>query len=473
MTLDEKYKYLAKNTILFTISSFGSKLLVFLLVPLYTSVLSTAEYGTADFITTTATLLIYTITLNIYDAVMRFAIDQKTNQEVYLRYGLMVLSVSSIILATGLYVCYISGFFRLAGFCYLFLLLQFVSLALNQILGSFLRALDRVKEVAISGVITTVTTVGLNIILLIGCKAGLYGYLISMVSGNIASSLYSIFVMQDRIPMLLRCRDDKKTRLEMRRYSIPLIFNNVAWWMNSSIDKYFIIGILGQSMNGIYAVSQKIPTIMSIIHSIFSQAWNLSAFKEFDKENRDGFFSNAYTIYNALLVIICSGLILINIGLARVLFAKEFFVGWEASSILLLSTVFSSLGGFVGSIFSAVKNTKIYAVSTVSAAVINCVLNATLIPNLGIVGAAIATVISFFFIWAVRLFCTKKYITWRFSLIKDLVAYGLLVIQIVLEHTSGHGYLGQIVVFVAIIVLYHKRVMVIVRMLMEKITGQV
>ena len=65
MNNGSKYGYLAKNTVLFTISSFGSKILVFLLVPLYTSILSTSDYGIADLITTTATLLIYVFTINI------------------------------------------------------------------------------------------------------------------------------------------------------------------------------------------------------------------------------------------------------------------------------------------------------------------------------------------------------------------------------------------------------------------------
>ena len=52
--MKDKLKYLGKNTLLFALSSFSTKILLFLLVPLYTSVLTTAEYGTADLITTTA-----------------------------------------------------------------------------------------------------------------------------------------------------------------------------------------------------------------------------------------------------------------------------------------------------------------------------------------------------------------------------------------------------------------------------------
>ena len=75
--MKDKYKYLGKNTIIFAISSFGTKILSFLLVPLYTAVLTTSEYGVADLITTTATLLVFVLTINIASSVLRFTLDQR------------------------------------------------------------------------------------------------------------------------------------------------------------------------------------------------------------------------------------------------------------------------------------------------------------------------------------------------------------------------------------------------------------
>ena len=70
-----KYRDLSKNTILFTINSFGSKIISFLLVPLYTYVLSTSDYGTADLVTSTVSLLVPVLTLNVQDAVLRFSLE--------------------------------------------------------------------------------------------------------------------------------------------------------------------------------------------------------------------------------------------------------------------------------------------------------------------------------------------------------------------------------------------------------------
>lgn len=104
---------------------------------------------------------------------------------------------------------------------------------------------------------------------------------------------------------------------------------------------------------------------------------------------------------------------------------------------------------FLGSIFSAVKDSKVIASTTVVSAVCNIVLNALLIPKFGALGAAIATVASYMVMWALRLGYAKKYIKMSVSLVKDCIVYVLLIAQVALEHTAGHGYIGQVVFVIA------------------------
>ena len=92
-----KYGYLAKNTIVFTISSFGSNLLTFVMVPFYTNVLSTSEYGTADMITTSSNLLFFAVSICISDAVLRFAIEGENTRYGVFRFGLKVILWGNII----------------------------------------------------------------------------------------------------------------------------------------------------------------------------------------------------------------------------------------------------------------------------------------------------------------------------------------------------------------------------------------
>ena len=91
-----KYSYLIQNTALLTLSSFGSKFLSFFLVPLYTNVLSTAEYGIADIITTSSTLLVYVLTLNIGASVLRFGIDKNEKPTRVFMYGAKIDIIACI-----------------------------------------------------------------------------------------------------------------------------------------------------------------------------------------------------------------------------------------------------------------------------------------------------------------------------------------------------------------------------------------
>ena len=458
MNNNNKMKYLARNTILFTISSFGSKLLVFFLVPLYTSVLSTGEYGLADLVTTSSNLIVYIFSLNIADSVIRFAIDRKEKQHEVLSYGIKVVLKGGTLLSAIILIVKMLDLISWPSYCYIFILLNYFFFSLNHIFSNYLKAIDRISDAAIAGIITTCGVILSNIVLLLYFRIGIIGYMLSLIIGDFLSITYSLARLKLPIKMLIQSNCTNELKVEMKRYSIPLIFNGIAWWMNSSLDRYFVTAICGVSANGIYAVASKIPTILSTVNTIFSQAWNISAIKEFDKDDSDGFFSNTYTAYNLLLVLSCSGLILFNVPLARVLFAKEFFVAWRYSSILLISILFSATSGFIGSIFSAVKNSKVFAISTIAGAILNTVLNILLIPIYEATGAAIATCISFIVIWGVRLICSRKYINLRNNWGKDLFAYLLLVLQVIVEHTYRYGFFQQVVILIVIVLIYHNEI---------------
>ena len=449
-----KYGYLAKNTLIFTISSFGSKLLAFLLIPLYTSVLSTEEYGTADLITTASNLLVFAATLCIADAVLRFAMDGADRRKGVFGFGLRVVLAGCGIAGLILAALALINPFHWENYIYLFLFLTLFSNAMNQLAAGYLQAIDRIPAVAVMGILVTLVTIVSNLLLLLVFRAGVIGYLLSFVIGYTLSAVYGFLVIakHDKGSFAEIC--DPGTRRRMIAYSLPLILNGAAWWLNNSLDRFFIIGFCGVAVNGLYAAASKIPTILAAGTQIFSQAWNLSAIREFNREDRGGFFSNIYGSYNFVLTAGCSALILLNIPLARILFAKDFFVAWEYVSLLVITAVFSALSGFFGSIFSAVKNSRVFAVSTLMAAILNAVLNWILIPRYGALGGAASTAVSFFAVWMIRYIYASRYIRMKVRLARDLAAYALLVIQVVFEHTEGHGYLWQGVIFLAILALY-------------------
>ena len=166
---------------------------------------------------------------------------------------------------------------------------------------------------------------------------GIAGYLISLLFGLFVGLIYLVIKCPDLKSAIKGAVCDKEVQHEMLRYSIPLIINGVSWWVNSGLDRYLVTAIAGTDANGIYAIAAKIPTVLSTLNLIFAQAWSISAIKEYDKDDTDGFFGKTYSAYNTMLVLCSSILILLDVPLAGLLYAKSFYVAWESSVWLIIS----------------------------------------------------------------------------------------------------------------------------------------
>ena len=87
----QRAQFLAKNTALFALNSIGTRIISFLLVPLYTVVFTTSDYGAIDLVSTIATILVPFITINIGESVMRFALDKDANRSHIMSIGIFFM----------------------------------------------------------------------------------------------------------------------------------------------------------------------------------------------------------------------------------------------------------------------------------------------------------------------------------------------------------------------------------------------
>lgn len=311
-------KYLLKNMGILTISNFSSKILVFLLVPLYTTVLSTAEYGAYDLAVSTATLFYPILTLNIVDAVMRFLMDKDYDKKSIAGIGLKFLSISIILFAFGMYILNVTKLWPDINGLEIYIFLYYFFYVLNQFLIQFAKGLEQVKEMGIAGVVSTLVMLLTNILFLLVFKCGLSGFFWANILAQGISALY-IAIRIQILSYIEFKRVDKVLQKEMLIYSIPLIASVIGWWVNSTADKYVVSFILGVSANGLLSVSYKIPQILNTIQSIFIQAWQISAIKEYGDNNTARFYGNTFTIINLLMCIVCSWLIFLTRPLAHFL----------------------------------------------------------------------------------------------------------------------------------------------------------
>lgn len=448
-----KSKYLIKNMGILTLSNFSSKILVFLLVPLYTSVLSTTEYGAYDLSVSTATLFYPILTLNITDAIMRFSMDKIYDKKCIASIGLKFVSLSVIIFGIGMYILNATNLRMDINGLEVYIFLYYISYVLNQYLIQFTKGLERVKDMGIAGILSTFVTLITNILFLLVFKWGLIGFFFASIFAQVISGVY--LSLRIRLWTYIDFKlKDRVLQQEMLAYSIPLIATVVGWWINSTADKYVVTFMLGVASNGILSVSYKIPQIINTLQGIFTQAWQISAIKEYGERDTAVFYGNTFTIINLLMCVACSWLTLLTKLLARILYAKSFYVSWKYVPFLLIASVLNCASGLLGPILSAKKNTKAMMWSALLGAGANIVLNIILVYCLGIQGATIATVLCSYIIYFVR----KKAVGEDIQLdnyVVILMSWGLLCVQAIIEIYYSN-YLLEIIIILALFMINKK-----------------
>lgn len=445
-----KYMYLVKNTGFLALSSFSSRILVFLLVPFYTNVLSTSEYGIFDLASTTIQLLIPILTLNIYEGVTLFLMSKDSNQKIVVSTGIKFVVLGMIVFSALLFINKLFNFFSVFQGYELLIFLYFISYLCYQFLVQCAKGFEKVKYMGIAGVISTLVMVMTNILFLAIWNIGLTGFFLSYILGQGLAAAYLFLKLH--IWKYCTIKIDLNLQKELVAYSIPLILNTIGWWINNVSDRYIVTWICGVPINGIYSVSYKIPSILSTFQAIFTQSWQISAIKEYGNEGYKKFYAKMLELINAIVCLMGIFLIILTKPIAHILYAKDFYVAWKYVPFLLVATVFSAAAGMVGPVLSAKKESKALGLSTIVGALTNVILNIILVHFIGAQGAAIATAISSFFIFGFRYLNAIKDFE-GVNMIRILGVWGVMILQAVIMILI-EAYILQVLLIVLVMLVY-------------------
>ncbi len=458
--MSQRFRYLFKNLGILTISNFSSKILVFLLVPLYTSILSTEEYGLYDLSISTVQLLYPILTINIVDAVMRFTMDKDYPNDEVAFIGLKHVARSFVIAVAATVVISCFGLIpSFSGLEYL-VLLYYLSYVANQYFIQLAKGLEKVGAMAVGGIMGTVVMVAGNLLFLLVFGWGLKGFYLANILAQAVPVVFYFFKLRFvriiRQPVAKTVRrvpvDRKKMQRDMILYCGPLIFTTLGWWANNTADKYVVSIMLGVAANGILSVAYKIPQILNVVQGIFTQAWQISAVKEYGEDDTARFYGRTFYMVNFAICVCCTLLLLGNKLIAGFLYAKDFYVAWRYVPFLLVSSVLNTASGFLGPILGAKKDSNSMAKSAIIGTVANIAMNIVLVHFIGIQGAVIATAISSFVIYYVRLRAVKGLIEFK-SYWKVLLTWVLLCGQAVMA-VSDIFILYQLIIVGVLLALY-------------------
>ncbi|MDT2813649.1 oligosaccharide flippase family protein [Vagococcus carniphilus] len=421
------YKKLISNSAIFAVGNLGSKLIVIFLVPFYTYFLSKQEYGTVDLITTTTNMLLPVVSLSIFDAVLRFTMDKDENQLKILTNGVIITTLGAIFsfLVTLLFFIIDLNFNNII-YMYFILTLQ----SYQSLFSQYVRAIGKVKEFAINGILSAIVLSLSNILLIAFFKMNIAGYLLSIILSTMISCIYLISVSEIGNKFNFSFFDRKLIK-KMIVYSLPLIPNSFMWWIINASNRYFIVYFISLEENGLFSVASKIPSVLAIFQMIFFQAWQLSAIDEFGSKKQNVFFSKVFEVFSVFMILMTSIILLFLKPIVTFILSSNFYNSWKFVPFLLLGTLFSSFSSFFGTNYVASKKTGGALISSVVGSIINIILCLLLIPLIGTNGAGIATMVSFLGMWLYRVVDTQKMILINIKIKKMVFEILLLFTQVV------------------------------------------
>lgn len=423
-----KYRDLAKNIGAFGLSTFATRLVSFLLIPLYTAYLSTSDFGLTDMTTTVVSLLIPVATLSFTESTIRFCIDDPDQSDRYVSVGFWTMLGSCLLTAFLLPLLGLNIFGGLDQYPLYFLAVYTTTTFLGFFSG-VARGFNQVGLIAGSSILSTLISAATSSVLIAYVHLGVPGFMIGLITGNVAGCLTYILCGHHWRHISLRAMAGQKsaTLRVMLGYSLPLVPNAVSWWINTSINRFFITGVLGIGASGLFAAASKIPNILNILAGIFQEAWSLSAFQQFKQEGVRQFFSNIFVFYNAMIAVSCSALMLLSPMLGSLLLRGSFYGAWVYMPVLLLAFYYSTLSSFYGTVFTASMRTGPLFTTTAAGALISLIVGYPLVHTMGLMGACIAAVLSNGAVWLLRLRVSRAILTLPVP-VPSLVATNILLI---------------------------------------------
>ena len=407
--MKSKEKELLKNTTIVSVGKICTQLITFFLLPLYTAILSTAEYGIVDLLNTLVGLFLPIMTLQIEQGIFRFLVERRGNREEQNK-----LISTSLLIVAGQVLLFGVTFFVFSLFIQneykYFLALNLLANVCSSILLQITRGLGDNLKYAKGSFISAVTTVSLNVLFVVYFKWAAYGMLFATFLGHMTCAMYVL--LTKKIYKYVNFKlFDKNLAISVLKYSFPLIPNMISWWVINASNRTIITAFLGLDFNGIFSTATKFSSLISTLYSVFNLAWTESASLYIDSEDASNFFSNIFDIIIRLFGSICLCVIVFMPFVFGIMINVKFAASYYQIPILMVGSLFNIFVSFLGSIYVAKKITAEIAKTSIIAAIINISINIIFIRFIGLYSASIATAVSYIAMFIYRFIDSKKYVT--------------------------------------------------------------
>lgn len=405
-----------KDIGVYAIGNIGSKLITFLMVPLYTYfVHETSDFGYYDLCLTVCFLLLPFFTLQLRDGAFRFLLDCDDDTQRQRIVTFVSRTMISTLLLAVLITIIMALFTPIRYLGYALGLL--IALSLQEVYSQVFRGLGNNRAFAVTGILSA-AGIGVFSILFVALLGwGIKGVFLA----NIVARVLALVLVESRVRLITRntrwSLNSREVGRDIIRYTLPLLPGSLCWWLTGSSDRLFITKflVMGLSINGVYAVAIRFTGIISTLAIIFYQAWQETAILQYNSPDRNRFFSKMFNGYIFLLAVILVGYVFmlkVNYGW---LVADKYGESLMYIYPLGLSAGLFAISAFFDMGYQCAKDTQRTLPAIVLAAIINVALNFALIKPLGVYGVIITQLVTYMVLVVYRWHDMKRYFTLKIS----------------------------------------------------------
>lgn len=366
-----------------------TKMVGFLLLPVYARELAPSDFGSFDFWSTLVTFLGPIAFFQVWDAAYRFQFEADADPA-----GWATNSFALMLLGSAVYAVLMIPLLTLAGASHVLPLLVYgLSLSLQYFLGYFARAeLNNALFVG-SGVANTLANVAVSLSMLYA-GSGIVSLYAGLIVGNSVQCLV-LFVRMRPDRLITMDRFDWRMQDALLRFSLPLCMTSAAYWLLAGFSRLEAIQFLGEQANGYLAIGFRFAMVVTVMTTVLVYAWNELLYIS-------GVGDDASRVQErGGRIAVIGGLTAAGLTILAVHLFFEQVVGPQYSGarsvvpLIVVATVLNSIGTLLASIFMAEGQTTVILRSTLIAAAVNVTVGLVAVQAFGLLGVGAALMLAF------------------------------------------------------------------------------
>lgn len=420
---------------------FGSitRLVNFVLLPIFTRLFSTEEYGIIDLISTFASFSEVLIAFSLQSAIIRFFHDRdlKNHRKEIIGSSLLIILVAgSLVISFTYFFLQDLALFLLQSpvhkkYLMYGALFAFFS-ATAQPGMAFQRMSGNVYTFSIISLLQSLGYILFSLLFVLKFNYGVEGVFLAKVIANSLYASSSNILIRGNISF----PPNFKLIKYLLRYAGPLVPSVMITWLNAQADRIIIVNIIGLSYAGIYGAAAKISVIIMIIISAFRLSWNPIAMKLLYHKERNEIYKEVMNFFLGSLLTVALFLSAISKELLKWITTPEYSGGYIVLPWLLGAFVIHGSGTLAALGASIQKKTEINMLAALIGASLNLFLSIFLVRRYGIVGAAYGSFVAELTFVAILIFFSRKVgIAFNnFKLILSILIYIITSATIILSY---------------------------------------